>query len=192
MPQRIQQDLDELEKAGVITADSASAIRSYYAARPHPPAPNRLLIAFGIIGAILVGSGILLIFAHNWDDMPRWIRTILAFLPLLTGQAVCLFALLRKSDARVWHEAGAVLTFIAVATAIALVHQIYNLPEHHISRFMAAWALLTIPLMFLIRSAASSLLYLGIVSWYAIETMDKGWGNSEALSPWWFFALILP
>jgi uncharacterized membrane protein len=32
---------------------------------------NRLIVVFGILGAILVGLGIILIIAHNWDDLSK-------------------------------------------------------------------------------------------------------------------------
>lgn len=88
-------DLPELIEANVISQETAERISDYYHQKKNKE-PNRLIAVFGIIGAILVGMGIILIVAHNWDDFGRTTKSILAFLPLLLGQASCAFALIKK------------------------------------------------------------------------------------------------
>jgi uncharacterized membrane protein len=63
----ILKELDELTKAQVISPESAENIRNYYKSKQEQSG-NRLFIVFGILGAILVGLGLILIIAHNWDD----------------------------------------------------------------------------------------------------------------------------
>ena len=87
----ITRDIQELIKADIISQETADKIQNYYQKKRGQSA-NRLFIVFGILGAILVGLGIILILAHNWDELSRTTKTIFAFLPLLIGQAFCGFA----------------------------------------------------------------------------------------------------
>ena len=67
----ILKELPELVANKVITLQTAKDIENYYAARKEPQ-DNTQLTIFGSIGGILVGLGIILIFAHNWDTFSRF------------------------------------------------------------------------------------------------------------------------
>ena len=112
-------DLPELVKAGVISEDTAAAIASYYNNKKEP-STNKLFVVFGILGAILVGLGIILIIAHNWDDLSRSLKTVFAFLPLLIGQLLCAFAFLKKPGNVAWRESSSVFLFFAVGAYTTL------------------------------------------------------------------------
>ena len=77
-----KKDLDELLHANVITSETVRDIEQYYLSKKQQSV-NPLLAIFGALGGILVGLGIILIFAHNWDNFSRHIKTLLAFTPLL-------------------------------------------------------------------------------------------------------------
>ena len=89
MSKPLLKDLDELVTANVISSDTAERISEYYKSRK--AAPNeRFNIVLAVLGSLLVGSGIVLLVAHNWDEMSRGTQTVFAFLPLLV--AVVLFS----------------------------------------------------------------------------------------------------
>ena len=46
--------------------------------------------AFGILGAVLIGGGIILLLAHNWEQLGRPARVAVAFAPLVLSQALAL------------------------------------------------------------------------------------------------------
>jgi uncharacterized membrane protein len=138
-------DIPELLKAGVITKETADSIQDYYQTKSGSSA-NRLFIVFGILGAILVGLGIILIIAHNWDELSRTTKTLFAFLPLLIGQVLCGFALIKKQNSIAWRESGTAFLFFSVGASISLVSQIYNIPGD-LSSFLLTWMLLCFPLI---------------------------------------------
>ena len=75
-------DLPELVSANLISNDTAQQITDYYK-RKQATSPNRQLLIFGIVGALLVGIGLMFIVANQWDDLPRSVQTLCAYLILL-------------------------------------------------------------------------------------------------------------
>lgn len=182
----IAKEIPELINAGIISEETGEQIRQYYEKKKDSSA-NRIFIAFGILGALLVGLGIILIIAHNWDELSRSTKAGLSFLPLILGQALCVFVLIKKRDNRTWSEASATFLFFAVAASISLISQVYNIPGK-ISSFILSWMLLTLPLVYLLRSSMVSLLYLIGITYYACE---KGYWDYPEREPYLYWLLIL-
>lgn len=183
-------DIPELVKADVISQETADRIRDFYR-KQGEQSTNRLFIVFGILGAILVGLGIILIIAHNWDELSRTTKTLLAFLPLLVGQVICGFVLLKKQDSVAWRESGTSFLFFSVGASISLVSQIYNIPGN-LSSFLLTWMLLCLPLIYVMKSSIASLLYLIGITYYACETSYWTYPSSESYFYWILLLTIIP
>ena len=186
----ILKDLPELIKAGLITEETADSIRDYYKNNGGSPV-HRLFIVFGILGAILVGLGIILIVAHNWDELSRGTKTRFAFLPLLVGQGLCGYILLKKQDTIAWREGGTAFLFFAVGASIALVGQIYNIPGGT-GPFLLTWMLLCIPLIYLMNSSIASLLCISGITYYAAHLSYWSHPSSHSYLYWLLLLGILP
>ncbi len=109
MNSKIKRDLQELLTAGVISEETSQKISKYYLSRKEV-SPNRLFMIFGVLGSLLVGLGIILILAHNWDEFSRSTKTIWAFIPLVIGQLGVGYTLLKKKG-RAWKESTATFLF---------------------------------------------------------------------------------
>ncbi|GAA4844383.1 DUF2157 domain-containing protein [Algivirga pacifica] len=162
----LKKDLDELLDAEVITDEMANRIRAYYMERKGGRSPHRLILAFGVLGALLVGLGVILIIAHNWDKLQRPVKLLFAFLPLLIAQGIALYTLLRKSGQSAWREGSAVFLTFAIGASISLVSQIYHIMGD-LSSFLLVWSLLVLPIVYILRSSMASLLYLIGITAYA-------------------------
>lgn len=183
-------DIPELVKADVISQETADKIRDYYR-KQGGQSTNRLFIVFGILGAILIGLGIILIIAHNWDELLRTTKTLLAFLPLLVGQVLCGFVLFKKQDSVAWRESGTAFLFFAVGASISLVSQIYNIPGN-LSSFLLTWMLLCLPLIYVMKSSIASLLYIIGITYFACETSYWTYPSSESYFYWILLLTIIP
>ncbi len=190
MKNKITIQLAELIEAGILSNEKAQEIQSFYK-KDSDQSQNRLFAVFGVLGAILVGLGIILILAHNWDDLSRTSKTIIAFLPLLIGQGFCAYALFKKPDSQAWRESAAAFLFFAVGASISLVSQIYNIPGN-VSSFILTWMLLCLPLVYVMRSSIVSLFYLMGITYYACETGYWSYPNSEPYIYWLLLLLIVP
>jgi uncharacterized membrane protein len=185
MAKGIENDIDALVKDGILTAPTADAIRGWYAVK-NATNPNRLILVFGVLGVLLVGSGIILLVAHNWDDLSIPFKTIFAFLPLLIGQVWAGFTLLKNKDSEMHREMSAVWIAISIGTCISLIAQIYHI-HGNLPKFILTWLLLGLPVVYLMRSSVSSLLYIAGATWYG---MEAGFGYGNHGNQWAYWLLI--
>jgi uncharacterized membrane protein len=172
-----------LERAGALTPEAASSIRAYYDANTRSGL-HWAIIACAALGSLLIGSGIILLFAHNWEALSRPARAVLSFCPVAAGAALSAAALLRNGGAA-WRESAGLFHSLAVGASIALIGQTYHLPSDA-PAFLLSWALLIAPLMFLLRSTGSYLIYLALIcGWSGVA--QNTYGQAAA-----FWLLALP
>ncbi len=185
MNSKLLNELPELIKNQVISEDIALKIRQYYLSK-QSDGPNRLFTVFGVLGSLLVGLGIILIMAHNWDEFTRPVKTIFAFLPLVLGQLFAGYSILKKKSTT-WKEASGTFLFFAVGSSIALVSQIYNIPGD-LSSYILTWIVLCLPLVYLLKSNAVAILHIVFSTFYAC---NLGYGyESIGETPWLYLLLI--
>ncbi len=185
MNKNFLKELPELVRAQVISEDTAKKITAYYKNKPST-SNSRLFIVFGILGALLVGMGIVLIIAHNWDTLPITAKLVIGFVPLFIGQAVCGYLILKGSDSKSWQEGCATFLFFAVAISISIVSQVYNI-EGNFGQFLLLWMALAIPIVYVLRSSMASLLFICGITWHACEV---AYFNSQGYAVWYWVLLI--
>lgn len=184
------EDLRELVEAGLLTTEQAQSINDYWATKPSVGS-QRLLVVFSLLGALLVGLGIILVVAHNWDQLGRLAKTTLAFIPVLLGQAAAWYSLRRKPESASWREGSGVFLLLAIGACLAMVSQIYHI-EGELRDFLLSWIWLALPIMYILDSALASLLFWVGITWYAGETNYWSYPDLIAWKYWLFAALALP
>ncbi len=191
MGNRLLKDLPVLIEKGIITDDVADDIREYYS-KDSTDTKARLHILLAVLGALLVGLGILLILAHNWDTLSKSVKSVLAFIPLIASHLLVLYVLLKRSNDKMWSEAVAIFNYTAIAISISLISQIYHI-DGSFDDFMLLWMLLALPIVYLLNSSILSLLYIGGITVFVANT---SWLNSFSLHKSLLFIplliLILP
>ncbi|HSR87688.1 MAG TPA: DUF2157 domain-containing protein [Pontiella sp.] len=181
--QWLMKELPYLEKAGILSSESAGQIRSYYETSTQSGV-HWAIIAFAVLGSLLIGSGIILLFAHNWEDLTRPTRAVLSFCPLMIGSVLCLLALRRNSGVAL-RESSGIFQCLAVGASIALIGQTYHIPGNA-PAFLLTWSLLILPLMFLLRATGAYLIYLALICGW-IGAAQEDYGQAAA-----FWLLALP
>ncbi|MCO5231397.1 MAG: DUF2157 domain-containing protein [Chitinophagales bacterium] len=165
----IEKDLNILQEKGVISAEVGNDIRAYYKSKSKAN-PNIAFILFSIIGAVLIGLGVILLVAHNWDNMPRWLQTFIAFSIVILGQVLSIYGFVKNT---VWREAAIAFLIIAIGACIGLIGQIYNVLGDE-NQFYFTWTMLVLPIVFLLKSqmAMIATLILSIVFLFASSRND--------------------
>jgi len=187
---KIKNQISELIEAEVISTDVATNIEAYYASKATDK-DSRLFLIFGVIGAVLVGLGLILIMAHNWDEMTVWLKVGIAFTPLVLGQLLCVFSIFYKSNSAAWKQSSAMFLFLSIGGCISLISQIYNIPGE-ITSFIFVWMILALPIIYMMPSSIVSLMYLYGTGYYA--TQSGTWSEYADVNYkfWILLGLVLP
>jgi uncharacterized membrane protein len=137
MPQQWSSWLDRWRTAGLIDADTAARIEAFEAARAGATGlrwPILIALAFG---GIMIGGGVLLFVAANWDVLSPSSRFVLVLLLVASFHLAGAFTSDRFPQmSEALHGIGTV----ALGAGIALAGQVFNLQEHWPGGVML-WAL---------------------------------------------------
>ncbi len=183
----LYRELPKLVDQGLIPAESAERIKEYYGSGGIKTGSRTFLVIFGVIGALLVGLGIILILAHNWPQLTKLYRLSISMGFLVAAQIAAGSVLWFKKDSMAWREATATILMLMVGSAFALVGQTYHLIEDT-DAFLLTWMLLSLPLVYLMNSASVAVLYsIGITIWAFSSYFDSG---KQII--WVLFSLIIP
>ena len=134
----------------------------------YPPVAERNWgrIVFSAMGATLVGLGVILFFAYNWQLVPKAAKLSLAIAALLAAHGSAM-AVARRADAsRALVEGLHVLGTMLFGAGIWLVAQIYHIDEHYPDAFLV-WSLGALALAWAMPSMAQAMLTLFLVSFWA-------------------------
>lgn len=181
-------ELPGLIDDGLLTAETADRLRGRYGEVKMRSGVSVALIVCSILGSLLIGAGIILLLAHNWSNLTRPMRTILALAPLVAVQALGIRGLLQGKSSAAWREGTSIFHTLAIGAAIALVGQTYHIPGDPGS-LLLTWSVLTLPLVYLLRATLPALLYFaGITAWACYQQSHGG----HAILFWPLFALTVP
>lgn len=150
-------ELPSLVNQGVISAEAAESLRRHYGPPDTVGAAGRLgQIVLASIGALLVGGGLILILAHNWEALGRPARGAIALGILLIAQALTFYAVTRRRLSTAWREATAAFLVVSVGASIALVGQTYHLGGT-VEDLLRSWLWLAVPVPYLTGSVLSAI-----------------------------------
>lgn len=181
--QWLYQELPVLVSKGVLPEQSAEALRAYYGDVRSSDKKAAVIILCSVLGALLIGLGIISLFAHNWEELSRPVRTVLSLLPLIAVQTVGLWVMINRPASQALKEGVATFWSLMIAAAIALISQTYNIPGDT-STFVLVWMLLSAPLVYLLSSTIAAAIYVaGITAWTSYF-----W--SEPLTAFFFWPLL--
>lgn len=160
----LKEEMKRWVEEGIITSEQNSRIEALY---PAGRAASPLLVLFAILGSLLIGAGIILIFATNWWSLPVEVRLTLAFLPLILGQGICLYTFRRRYHSASFREGGAVFLSLSFFATLALVGQVFH-TSSDMGTYLLVCILFTLPGVYLFRARAAMTIYIFgavFVSW---------------------------
>lgn len=187
MQRKILEDLEDLLAENVIDQSTADRIQQFYRDREGEQR-SRQFVIFGILGSLLIGLGIILIVAHNWDNLGRTAKTIIGFTPLFLAQALGFLTIVRWRESKTWRESTATLLVLGLGATLSLISQIYHLPGT-LPNFVITWMLLSLPVMYLFPSTMAAVLYLLGITYYGAET---GYGVDRTIEDVYYWFLLIP
>ncbi|MEW6663326.1 MAG: DUF2157 domain-containing protein [Bacillota bacterium] len=166
---QLQRELTLWLKEGLITQETADTLYQRY-----PVTKRSMTQTLALLGSILVGIGVILFFAANWEVMPRWMKiavVILSFtLSYLSGHYL---THIRRDFPKVGY-ALICLGSILYGSAIWLIAQIFHLQAEAGMGFML-WYLGVIPIAYLYGSSLNLFLALAtLTAWFLAGNYPLG------------------
>ncbi len=178
--------LSELEtwvQEGIINDAQAQAIRGRYSAPEQAGTWGR--IAFAAFGAILIGLGVILLFAYNWDKMHKFAKLAIVFCALISAHGAALIVK-RTTTRQTLHVLGSMF----FGAGIWLVAQTYHINEHYPNAFLV-WGAGALALAWVLPSLPQALMATFLlVLWNGFESY--GFQNANYAAPIVIFFGILP
>ena len=165
------EQLPAWEREGLIDRASAERLRGRYEAEANPAATggNLAMVILSALGALLVGLGIIALFAANWGALSRGMRAGVSLLPLTICTLLALTGFARGWKARAFWEALGICWSLAIWSGFGLVCQTYHLSDD-VRGFVLACTLLCLPVLYLTRSATATVVWpiYGLV-WFCMD-----------------------
>ena len=174
-PRRLPAEVAQWQADGLISEEQAGAILDRYGLStedglPGEPAAtdsigsadstgdlveqgsivSRAVSIIGVMGALLVGLGIIIYVAANWDVIPVWARVTM-LVGLTAAINVAGWLLLARFEYSRIGVAMLVVGALAYGAAIHLIAQIYHVPVNH-PNLTTAWFLGVLPMGYIARS----------------------------------------
>ena len=121
---------------GIINTTTAESISKLY---PQPQAKILrpwALIVFSGIGAVIVGLGVILLFAYNWHEMSKFAKLSVVFGSLILAHFIGITLFIRSDRFKGIGEALCVLGTMLFGAGIWLIAQIYHIEEHFPNAFL--------------------------------------------------------
>lgn len=180
-------ELPELERSGVLDADSRSKLEQFYRNRLESvPARNWLLWSISIIGILMISGGIILLTAHNWDMLPNFWKIAISFTPFVLSGGFGILTL-GKRLGQTAENASAMLISASIAGLIALISQIYHI-NGSMFEYLTLVLGLSLPLIYVFRSVILGTLFPLFLLFYS-ATLSRG---DSAWIPFVYTLLWLP
>ncbi len=162
-------------KDNTISQQQADQLLSRYPLKDSINLGRLLLTA---VGAIMIGLGVILLFAYNWDDMHKYAKLAVIFGSLITAHSLALVFINRN---KLLSEGLFVLGTMLMGSAIFLVGQIYHLDTHYPNAFFL-WSAGALLMAWAIPSLSQAFIAVILVSsWHLTEIIDFNFPNQYAL-----------
>jgi len=161
--------------AGLISSDQADAIVAHEAAVSESPGA-RIAGTIGVIGAMLVGLGVLSTVAANWGSVPDPLKVVVIVATMLVAYGAGMAAELRQAP-RWMANAGYVIGTLVFAGGVFLIGQIYNVRAHDPLGFLAI-AITASAVTLLARARPVG--WIAALAWFAWVIHELIWSVGDA------------
>ncbi|MDF1592766.1 MAG: DUF2157 domain-containing protein [Desulfobacterales bacterium] len=181
-------EIDNWVGEGIVAFEQGEIIKSRYPASGEETRWSRII--FFSIGAILFGLGVILMFAYNWEKMPKFAKLALIFLALAAVHFSAGRLHRPEGKYRVTGEGLYLLGTMLFGAGIWLVAQIYHIQEHYPNAFLI-WGLGALALAWALPSTAQGIVAaILLLLWNGFEVFD--FKSPQPLSPFLILAGLSP
>lgn len=135
---------------GLIAQEAADKLSERYRSTQAAAGRAKLVYVFGILAALLLGTGVILFFASNWDYIPRYGKLSIVCVALVAAYYGG-YSLRYRMGYEIIGEAVIMLGTILFGSGIFLVAQAFHISAHFPNGAML-WMLGIVPILLLTKS----------------------------------------
>jgi uncharacterized membrane protein len=180
-------------KSEIITSEQSDRILSQYALDEETNEPRAAaetwspgIVALSVLGALMIGGGLLLILANQWEHFSLFWKQVMSFLPIVVGFGVFVYAYVQRLGSIAWREGASGFFMVMVAASLGLVIQTFQLESKQLDLILI-WLIASLPIIYVANSSLAAIVYLiGALVWQADAI-----GN-EKMIYWVLFLAIVP
>jgi uncharacterized membrane protein len=183
---RLEDEMETWQRDGLIEPDQKERILARYrimGEAREKAGSGKMVTTLSILGAILVGIGVILFIASNWSEIPRWGRVSMIFGGMFASYGGGFHIRYRKGN---YPKVGGALIFLGAlifGAGIFLIAQMYHITVHYPNGPLL-WGIGTLPLAYLLRfrsilalALADLLIWLGMEASFHVSTAYGYWGT---------------
>lgn len=148
-------EIERWEADGLVSTEQARRLRERYKASADGTSWGT--VVFASAGAVVVGLGVILMLAYNWDEIPKFGKLTLVFASVATAH---FFGLRWEQRSDWWRQLGAAMNLLGTmcfGAGIWLIAQIYHIDEHYPNGFLF-WGLGALAMAWALESVLQGLL----------------------------------
>lgn len=161
---KLLKEIDEWEKENIIDTYVADRLRERYSTK----GKVTLVTIFSILSSVLIGAGVILIFATNWKNLPLAVKALVSFLPLLLGQGAAVFTVAKMYERTVIRECVTILYTAGIFATLAMVANSFDL-SGDIGRYILICSVLTLPVIYVMSAVSPLAVYFAGVIFSALK-----------------------
>lgn len=125
----LHREFDEHRNRGIITQEQVDDMMTYY----QEGYGLSFIRVVSTVGATLIGLGVILFIASNWEDMARWAKVLI----ILVGIGASFFTSYKlEKEYPKTSEAFLYLTVLVFGAGIFLIQQIFNISDPNLIAFL--------------------------------------------------------
>lgn len=191
----LRRELNSWQKEGIIGEDQAKAILSRYGISEEivetKKRYGKLVTIIAILGTIILGVGVILFFASNWQEIPKWIKLLVIFGAIIVSYHIGYQFRFEKQN---YPRVGSALLFLGTilfGAGIFLIAQIFHIRAHYPNGVLF-WAVGIFPLAYIIESRPIlSLGLLNMALWLGMESIGSGADIVLTIELYLIFGILL-
>ena len=143
-----------------------------------------LTFSLGILGVLLLGSGVISFFAANWDEMSKLSKLGVLLGSMWLSYAIASYLIVQSNMPRIG-QAVLLLGVILFGANVMLIAQIYHI-ESHYPNGVLMWALGGVITAYLLQSQSAMVAALALASlWTGMESLEFGYNIH-----WWYLLFL--
>ena len=169
---RLKEEVELWLEEGLISAEQKDQLLARYQVleeADETAGPGKLITTVSMLGAVLIGTGMILFIASNWSEVPKWGKLFMIFSSMLTCYGLGFYLGYEKKN---YPTVGGALIFLGTiifGAGIFLIAQIYHMTVYYPNGPLL-WGLGILPLAYLFRfTTITALAIVDLLIWAGMK-----------------------